>query len=342
MSGITEIAKELAGMMPADVAFDLAFEDPTAAIELHFAPLIVRALPPATFAVGERCSCDGYYESLLDPTRPVIVHADDVDPARSRFTLMHELGHHLSATIGASLLDDIDRVAGRRGDPARVEELVCHEFAGRVLISDEIIEGLGARPLVPQHAIDLRTVTNASWEAIAVRLVGTVRGACAVVLTREPGTLGFCAVSGALGDRGWPRGSRLDPGGPLARAHRNNSTAQPETYRWEMAYARRLFCDTAQVHAKLAVGVLSERPSDGHFELLEQPDPAWKEREEFCLWCGNERDRGWCRRCRGRYCNDCGRCGCQTPRDNPVCSACGLKKPFRKGARVCLDCEGDS
>jgi hypothetical protein len=254
---------------------------------------------------------------------------------------VHELAHHLLVTVGAALLDDIDSVAGRWGDPARVEELVCHEFASRVLIADGLLDALGAGPLVPRHAVDLRALTNASWEAIAVRLVGAVPGASAVILTREAGTLGFCAISRALRDHGWPRGSKLDPEGPLARAHRINSKAEPETYRWAMAFSRRMFCDTAKVHDGLAIGVLSDRPSDRHFELLDQPEPTWKDREEFCLWCGSERNRGWCYRCRGRYCNDCGRCGCQVPRDNPVCATCGLKKPFRKGADICMDCEAD-
>jgi hypothetical protein len=326
---LAAIVEALLGLVAPDALADLAFEDAVAAIELHLAPVRVRALPPVGFTLGNECSCNGYYEAQLDPDRPWILYADDVDPARARFTLVHEVGHHVFASTGAHLLDDLDTLAGRMGDPARLEELACHQFASRVLIPDDALPP-ASDGLRPSQLVELHEATNASWEAIAVRLAARLTGAAAALLTRAAGTVGFCATSNALRSSPWARGSPLDPRGPLARAHKYGATAQPDTYRWEMAYSRRMFCDTLAVHEALAIGVMTERPSDGHVEILEQPEPRWKEREEFCRWCGSERDRGWCSRCRGRYCNDCSRCACLPFIDNPVCRGCGLKKPFRE------------
>jgi hypothetical protein len=103
-----------------------------------------------------------------------------------------------------------------------------------------------------------------------------------------------------------------------------------------------MFCDTVPVHDRLAIGVLSDKPSDGSLSIIEEAEPAWKERTQFCEWCqGVERDRGWCYRCSGPYCPECDRCGCSHPVQNPVCPECGLIKPFRNGAVMCWDCETD-
>jgi hypothetical protein len=50
---------------------------------------------------------------------------------------------------------------------------------------------------------------------------------------------------------------------------------------------------------------------------------------------------GWCGRCKGKRCPECGRCGCRHPARNPLCPACGMINPFRDGATMCRDCEGD-
>jgi Zn-dependent peptidase ImmA (M78 family) len=44
----------------------------------------------------------------LERSRTPILLANEVSPPRARFTLLHELGHHLLATHVTHLLDDID------------------------------------------------------------------------------------------------------------------------------------------------------------------------------------------------------------------------------------------
>lgn len=339
---LDDIVSTLLELVEPDVAADLAGEDPALAVEFHFPPLRCRAIPDRRQS-SDTCSVDGSYEAQFDPARPYIFYAADVSPARSRFTVLHELGHHLLMTDAAELLDPIDRLAGTRHAAADVEEAVCHAFAGRLLIPDEVIDKVAAgEQLSPSLVIAVKEATNASWEAVVVRLAGRQVDPRALVLLDAPGRVRFCSASPRLGWARWPRGSRTDPHGPLASALHRQHRAIREIYRYDLGFARAMFCDSVPVASNLAVAVLSDRPSDGHFEVLEDPQPAWRERWLYCDWCGGDRDTDWCDNCGGPHCNECGRCGCGKARVNhPTCSNCGLRSPHRTGAPICLDCEAD-
>lgn len=340
-SSIEAITEALLAHVEDDAQADLRCEDPRAAVEVYFGPIGFQALPGAGAMSGE-CATDGFYDSTFDPSRPWIIYDADVAPGRVRFTILHELGHHLLATVAATLLDPIDSVAGT-GSATDAEEAVCHRFAGRLLVPGaDLAAVVGSGPVRPDHVVALHERCLASWEATAIRVAESMAGPGAVVLVREPGIVSFCAASPSLGTAWWPRGSGVDPDGPLTRALGQRSRAQRDTYRYGLGYPRAMFCDTLPVHDHLAVGVLGERPSDGGLSVIEQPEPAWRVRVEFCEWHpGIEREVGWCDRCKGRRCPECGRCGCQHPVVNPLCPSCGLRSPFRAGAEVCRDCEAD-
>ncbi len=340
---IRRISAGLLDLVPPEVLEDLRTEDPASAVEVHFSPIGLHQLPVARDTAGDGsvddCSVDGYYDPITDPRQPWIFYSADVVPARMRFTVIHELGHHLFATDGAHFLDDLDRLASSATGAARNEEAACQQFAGEVLVPRETLDAVvGGNMLVPRHIPQLRESTGASWEAVAVGAANHVVGTAAVALITRPGEVSFVAVNGLSP---WPRGSSVAPGGPLDRALRYNSRARPETYRYGLAYAENLFCDTERVDEGLAIAILSPRTSDGHFEILHQPEPAWREREEFCEWCGNERNVGWCDRCAGQKCHSCDGCGCTTPLKNPPCPACFCHSPFRSGANICMDCEAN-
>jgi hypothetical protein len=340
---LDSIAAALLGYVGSEIRADLCGEDPAVAVELYFGPIGFQALPSARLARGP-CNTDGSYDSGIDPKQPWIIYADDVHETRIRFTILHELGHHLLVTIAAELLGDIDVVGGAtHGGAIKTEEAVCHRFAGHLLVPDELLtDTIGNNRVKPEHVVAIHEHGGASWEAVAVRVAEVMPAAGAVVVLRDSETLAFCAASSRLGTNWWPRDSRLDPTGPLARGLNLHQTAQPEQYRFGLGYPRAMFCDTLPVNAGLAIGVLSDKPSDGSLSIIEQPDPAWKERVEFCEWHpGVERDVGWCDRCKGRKCPECWRCGCDHPVNNPLCSKCGLLKPTRAGASMCLDCESD-
>ncbi|MCY3925404.1 MAG: ImmA/IrrE family metallo-endopeptidase [bacterium] len=337
-AAISKIAERMLAPVPPGALNDLRDEDPATAVEVHYPPVHVLPLPPENITSAD-CSVHGYYERFLDPARPRILYSNAVTPERARFTILHELGHHILVTSGDGLLSDLDQLAGPQGDPVEVEEAACDQFAGEVLVPAELMEQIiGDDPVKPRHVLETRQRTNASWEAVAVQVANYPERRTAVVLIREPGQVSFVARNGL---QAWPRGSRVQSGGPLDRALRRDSRRRPDVYRHRLAGAENLYCDTARVDGRLAVAVMAPQRSDGGLTALEPVEPTWKTRDESCEWCGDERDVGWCDHCRGRRCRSCSRCGCQQPIESPVCPECHLENPIRSGSRVCRDCEAD-
>ena len=339
-TSVERIAAELAAIVSEDAAYDLRFEEPDRAVERHFRPLRARALP-RTMSFGDTCSTDGWYDANIDPERPWIFYSGDQNEKRIRFTIAHELGHHLLVSDGSGLLDDMDQLGESARELNAIEESICHQFAGALLIRDsDLVEVIGDHQVLPAHILELYRHGAASLEAIAVRVAGQMTQAGAVVLMRSDSTVGFCASSPDLGRSWWGRGSPVDPDGPLARATTREFQAVPETYRFGLAFATQLFCDTLPVDGKYAIAVLSDRPSIGTRMVLVEVEPRWKDDVQFCSWCVSvERDVGWCDICKRQRCRQCDRCGCVAPGNDPVCPACRLRSPRRPGADVCRDCE---
>ena len=333
---IREIVTKMIALVPADALEDLRSEDPATAAEVHFEPLRVHRLPSAQITDGD-CSVDGYYEQFVDPQRPRILYSGDVVAERARFTVIHELGHHIVNSVDPSLLDDLDRLGNSPEEASQAEEMVCHQFAGEILVPVSLLdEVIADEALLPNHIVSLRDRTNASWEAIAVQAANHAQTRTVVALVRKRGEVSFVAANWPTN---WRRNGRVKPNGPLDMAFFHDATARPDVYRHELGGAEALFCDTQKVDEGLAVAVMSPKRSDGRQSSLESVVPTWKEREEYCSWCGEERNVDWCDFCSGQKCWSCNQCGCQTPATNPICPECFLHKPFRSGACICRDCE---
>ena len=105
-----------------------------------------------------------------------------------------------------------------------------------------------------------------------------------------------------------------------------DQTARPEVYRANLAYAESMYCDSLMVSNGMAIAVLSDKPSDGRFDIPEEPDPLWKERDNFCERCNEARTEGWCEACRGRHCPECERCACSPLASNPTCQAAASRR----------------
>ena len=148
---IESVVRELVGHVEHCID-DLSSEDPAAAVELYFEPIKVRSLPAAELAGGE-CSIDGFYETNVDPTRPWILYADDVNPARARFTILHELGHHLLMTAAAELLDSINQPRLRVGRNllARIARLMAHGVAREIPCTPRLCTVAGVGCLFPDR-----------------------------------------------------------------------------------------------------------------------------------------------------------------------------------------------
>jgi hypothetical protein len=338
-TSVANVAGALAEHVSADAIYDLRFGEPWKAIERHFAPLKARALPRANF-LSDTCSTDGWYVNESEG-RPWIFFSEGQSERRARFTIAHELGHHLLVTSGAALLDDLDDLAESVDELSALEESVCHQFAGVVLIPDsDLSEVVGSNQILPAHVLELWRHGAASLEAIAVRIAGVMPYPGAVVIMDNDSTVGFCASSPRLGQSWWSRGSSVDPSGPLSRTMTSELRAESETYRYGLAYSSQLYCDTLPVNEKFGIAVLSDRPSTNTRAVLVEIEPRWKDEVKFCEWCiTEERDVGWCDICKGPRCRRCDSCGCIAPANDPVCPSCRLRSPRRLGATVCRDCE---
>ncbi len=338
-TSVASIAAALAELVSDDAHYDLRFEEPQKAIERHFAPLKALALPKSNF-VSDTCSTDGWYV-LAGIGHPWIFYSEGQSGRRARFTIAHELGHHLLMTSGSALLDDLDNLAESVDELGALEESVCHQFAGYLLIPDsDLAEVVGSDQIVPAHVLELWRHGAASLEAIAVRLAGVMSYPGAVVIMRNNATVGFCASSPGLGRSWWRRGSYVDPTGPLSRTISSELHAVPEIYRTGLAYSSQLYCDTLPVNENFGIAVLSDRPSTITRAVLAELEPRWKDDIQFCEWCITEpRDVSWCDGCKGQRCRQCDRCGCIAPSNDPVCPLCRLRSPRKPGATVCRDCE---
>ncbi|MGH3731913.1 MAG: ImmA/IrrE family metallo-endopeptidase [Acidimicrobiales bacterium] len=333
---INSITDELIGHVAPDVQEDLRTEDIATAVQVHFPDVGLHPLPHRDMSRAE-CSTDGYCDFNIDPNRTWIFYADDVNERRARFTILHELGHHLLMTSAAGLLDSIDQLDVIPAKTMAAEEAVCHCFAGRLLVPDVLLaKTIGNGRLLPEHIRDLHDSGNASWEAVAVRVAGRMHQLGAVVLVRDSFSVFFCSPSPVLGWLGWPRGSKVEEEGPLSKALTQDQSLEPETYRFGLSDSMTLQCDTISIQENLAIGVLSQPPSQrGRDNSVDTWEPVIK----YCTWCFEELNVGWCDKCKGRFCSQCERCACTKQISNPMCPSCHMEKPFRKGADVCRDCE---
>ena len=311
---VRDVATEMIGLVSDAVLGGLQEGDPASTIETHYRPVRVRLLPP-TGIPAQQCSLDGEYNDYLDPEQPLILYSNAGGPQRARFTIVHELGHHILATDGAFLLDDLDLIGEKYGGAGRAEEAACHQFAGRVLVPAELLgQIVGEGSLEPQHILRLHEESNASWEAVAIRAAEYARGDTAVILIRDEGYVSFVTASWPTF---WARNSSVEPGGPLDRALRHDSRGESEAFRYGLGGADAMFCDTVRVDGRLAVAVMSRvRNSKRGLSFLKEVEPKWKEEVKFCLRCNVERDEDWCDNCKGPRCPDCKGCGCQAPVEN--------------------------
>lgn len=339
MANLEPIVELMLDVVPHGVRPQLT-EDPVAAIPAQFPPARVVALSAGTGPGSDACSCDGYYDDQIVPGVPHLLYLGGRSPRRVRFTVLHELGHLVVRHLEPELLDLLDDAAGVDGDVEQLEERACHRFAGRLLISDELLdEVINGGCVSPAHLIELYMTRRASWEAAAVRLAGRIKGQGAVVVVRSAGAVGFAVSAPSLGSW-WPRGSALDPSGPLTKATTRPCRAQPDTFRYDLPGALRLWCDILQPWPGLGVAVMAERPSDGRLNILPPGDEEWA--RLYCLRCGELREGDWCFDCKGARCEECGACGCYRRAPERLCEGgCGLLKgfgAFDKGSEVCRDC----
>ena len=318
---------------PADLV-ELA-DDPAMAVEVLF-DVGVTTRPPSP--PGQGCPVDGTYRPGPSPR---ILVADDVTPARQRFTILHELGHHLidhDAHLNDLTIDDADR---------RDEE-ICNEVAATVLLPVELIERtLPSGLFTAQDVASLYRAAGASRMACCVAAARHLRTPGCVTLGLPDGTATFTAHHPATPWR-IARGTLQGEDSLLARAGRNvTRRARGVTRVWFASGTK-----SGDVHGDAFAA------EDGWVYQVTVADPCspWDKGLKFvladtvpdaedieCVHCG-EASRVWaapCRQCDDRICPQCQRCSCPVGPTPRSCEGCRLLKPpnqFPDGGSLCVDC----
>jgi hypothetical protein len=295
-----------------DVA--LLVEDPATAIELLYGvEVMVRDIADSASA----CSVAGEY----DPgPPPVIKIGRALSSGRTRFTALHELGHHL-CHYDSAIQDwhwDSPTETG--------EEVVANEFAGGLLVPaplvDECIDDAGPTGYA---VAELFERSPASRAACCVRAARRIPGSGAVAVARD-GTIRFASARGLpfaiRQDLPQDEGSWLDRVTQAEGHHRHDQVR----IRFRSGnLSSPLFGDAYTVDGYAFLVLVEHSPPWGGLSIRDANDgPVGGDVE--CPYCERTFEDVWkapCRKCGDRPCPSCGRCSCE---------------PVRPAARKCVEC----
>lgn len=327
-AGARAHAERLGAAVSAD-DLDLLREDPIEAIPLRYdVPVEVR--PSET--VGSRCSVAGSY--IAEPT-PHITIGTFASSGMTRFTALHELGHHLCRHDGA-----VQDWCFASNDE-RAEELVVDAFAAEVLLPVELVGSfIGARGPTARAVASLFGNSPASREACCVRAAQLLPGAGCVLVARGR-VIQFASqralpffIARELEQDVDGFFDRIPSGGPT-RADRLQILFRTGNY------SSPLMADAA-LRGDYTFAVLVEHsPPWGGFSVRPTEDgPEGAEVE--CPHCDQafETFARPCPRCGDRPCPRCRRCSCEPARPlSRRCRECNLELPRATppGVDLCED-----
>jgi hypothetical protein len=335
------LAETLAARFSTEQRAALA-SDPFVAIpELTGLTIDVR---DSTSAASSTCSVEGLY---LEDGRITVLRA--MSPRRTKFTALHEFGHHLARNSAETVreLASAHRVSDRHS--RNLEERIADAFAAELLVpSADAATLLDGHPPTAGNVRDLFVVSEGSREACCVRMAQHM-SANGYIILAEGRLVRFCAL---VGDA-FPlrRGVAQDENHLLARAA---SIGEARMDQVRMRHASGVQTREYGGHAVLAddgytYAVLTDstRPPWGGWRPPGDEHPAGIDME--CDGCGRE-VAAWkrCSTCGGPVCprQECGWCSCEAPRRARVAmrrceGACQLTKRFDlfpPGSNVCVDC----
>lgn len=169
--------------------------DPTAQHEFAFETraelerrgFVVRDAPPSSDGAG--CSVAGSYQA---GPPPVITVASDRSPGRRHFTALHEFGHSLVQSDGATQ----DLLFGEPDRGVRLEEEICDAIAAELLLPSALVaDYIDDRGPTARSVLNLFHGSEASREACCVRAAQLLVGEGHVMLARD-GVAIFTASAG--------------------------------------------------------------------------------------------------------------------------------------------------
>lgn len=286
------------------------------------------------------CSVAGGYLWQTNP--PTLVVSQSMSRRRQRFTLLHELGHHIQSNdmdLGSALMECDDSEA--------FEDAACDAFAARILLPPELV-----RQSMPSSGPDVNSVLNlyqkstASRAAICVQLASELRTPGVIAVFSAEGIVSFAAARGTT----YPpaKGSDQSSNVLVAAAMvgslddhaitRDNARISYSTgHTSNQLYGQIAWCDGYLVAVMVEYGASWKSfspPREG--TAMVSTTSKWHD----CETCGsNFVVKSRCASCGEPRCSN-GHCACTRAAER-CCPGCFvLKHPaqFSAGCEVCLDC----
>ena len=298
----------------------------------------IASIPGVTVKVDQTsrsgvCQIDGTYDS-----ETATITYRQVKDERDRFTLLHELGHHLLAQ-DERWWYDIRPLLDKMRYGFRVEERIVSDFAARVLIPDEEANAAFARGVTAESVVRLYEGSPASASACLVRALAEP-GERLVILADHHGEVRFALSSGS------PYAPDRTVNQPALEATAQRALDSPDgTFRGmglgPIRYASgRTFANVhydVAVHGHLLFAIVTAMPRDRRLD----PDPGrWSlDCERGCGEYTPNESAGFCNQCQQHRCPRCRGCAC-TAAANRTCAGCFTELPVaRLQIGLCEDCE---
>ncbi|MDR6434988.1 hypothetical protein J2790_000109 [Paenarthrobacter nicotinovorans] len=305
--------------------------------ELKVAPVPEEAdLPHGS---GGGCSVAGAYLWGTEP--PTLVFAESMSTRRQRFTLLHELGHHIQSVdleLGTALME--------AEDSEEFEDAACDAFAAEILLPSTLVSQNTQRGPTAESAVDLFRVSKASRAAICVRLAKELKSPGVIAVLDPEGRVNFAASRGQI----FPPARNSDQSGnPLVAAaltepfpgrviQRDDSLIHYSTgHTSNRLYGQITWCDGLYVAVMVEYSAPWKSfspPKDGTASSSSRS--SW----EDCDTCGtNFVITKTCSQCWEPRCPQ-GHCDCTRAAER-MCAECFLVKlpsQFEGPSKVCIEC----
>ena len=327
-------ACRLLGEVDRDLLPELA-EDPETVIPVLFDGVLVSAKGPSPKG---HCDVDGTY----NPHPPVTIeYADDVAPSRQRFTMLHELGHHLIFND-----DALNTLAVT--DTERPDEAICNEVAASILLPEEFVsQHLPAGTFTAEDVARLDSARDiASRAACCVAAVRRLHLPGCVVLGTSDGTAEFIAHQISTPwriARGTPQGSSslLATAGKRGHAPGVTQVSFASGKQSSQVHADAFDAGDGWIFMVVVADTHSPWEKSLRFATAETGAPA---EVVECPRCDKAFTARWapCPECGEVRCPDCKHCGCRSQAKERRCRICTQLKVealFESGSDVCRDCE---
>jgi Zn-dependent peptidase ImmA (M78 family) len=308
--------------------------DPFAALEVR-AEVVVRIVPEAQTDAG--CSVAGAYFGQEIP--PVLATAASASPGRRRFTLLHELGHHLQQTdvsLMALLLSEPD------GGTA-LEDAACDSFAAEILLPDALVDAhLDPRGPAPDDVVTLWQNSTASRAAVCVRAVERLPSPGHVLLLDDAGTVEFAASHGLPPVRRGSAQGQVPVIRDALRDPRRHATGRTSVSYRDGIRGGELYAQATDMGGHLLVVAVTNSAPWQRFSPPSRDDGP-KARSWTCEQCGHEFEAfgRHCAGCGAPTCPECSRCSCGPRVEERRCDSCFLVLParlFTGQSQRCVDC----